>query len=155
LAIGIVATPAGVAQDHDIVWVWSQRCRTPAKVALGVRLDGKVLYRTSLPLCQWERQFEEGKTSFRFTPPRPLVWYGYRTGEGDGTKDPGDTTPAGATLRVDFWQAGGESDFIELGFSVVAHDGIHMNSIHFVSPTESRLSTMAPGLVLETWPEKK
>ena len=95
-----------------------------------------------------------GKTSFRFTPARALTWYGYRSDEGDGTKDPGDTTPAGTALEIQFWQAGGESDAIELGYTVAARDGLHMNSVHVLSPTQNRTSTMAPGLVLETWPEK-
>jgi hypothetical protein len=30
-----------------------------------------------------------------------------------------------------------------------------MNSIHFLSPAERSISIMAPGLVLETSPEKK
>jgi hypothetical protein len=113
------------------------------------------MYDTSLPLCRSKRPYEEGKASFRFTPARPLVWYGYRSDEGGGTRDPGDTTAAGTTLQVEFWQAGGESDSIEIGYTVAASDGIHMNSLHLLSPTEKRTSTMAPGLVLETWPEKK
>ena len=152
-SIGTIASSS--AQDDGPVWVWNPRCAVPSKVALRVRLDGKTIYATSLPVCRWERRFEEGKTSFRFTPPRALVWYGYRSDQGDGTKDRGDTTPAGTPLEVEFWQAGGEPDAIELGYVVAAGDGLHMNSLYFLSPTKKRSSTMAPGLVLETWPEKR
>ena len=154
----LVSTPASAipqVQRSDSVWVWNPRCPTATKVALRVRLGGKTLYATSLPLCRWDRQEEKGKTSFRFVPARPLVWYGYRSDEGDGTRDLGDTAPRGTSLEVEFWQAGGESNAIELGYSVSASDGPHMNSIHILSPTQRRTSTMAPGLVLETWPEKK
>jgi len=99
-------------------------------------------------------RLREGKASFRFTPARPLIWYGYRSDPGDGSEDPGDTTAAGTTLDVDFWQAGGETDWIELGYAVDASDGLHMNSILLLSPTRPSATTMAPGLVLETWPEK-
>jgi hypothetical protein len=84
-----------------------------------------------------------------------LIWYGYRSDEGDGKKDPGDPTAADTTLRIDFWQAGGESDVIELGYSVAANDRLHMNSIHLLSPTAASTTTMAPGLLLETRPQRK
>lgn len=155
MAVSFAATVTAHAQDHDLVWVWNKRCPKPTTVTLQVRLDGTTIYSASLPLCRWERKFEKGKSSFRFTPARPLVWYGYRSDEGDGTKDPGDTTAAGTTLEVDFWQAGGETDAIELGYTVAASDGLHMNSLHILSPTRRSATTIAPGLVLETWPEKK
>jgi hypothetical protein len=154
-AASFAAIVPSQAQDNDLVWVWNQRCPKPTTVALQVRLDGSTVYSTSLPLCRWEREFEKGKASFRFTPARALVWYGYRSDEGDGTKDPGDTTSAGTKLEIDFWQAGGETDAIELGYTVAASDGLHMNSVHCVSPIQRTTTTMAPGLVLETWPEKK
>jgi hypothetical protein len=154
LTAAVLAAPA-TARSGDLVWAWNPDCPKPTAVTLEVRLDGKTIHLTSLSLCRREREFEKGKASFRFTPGRPLVWYGYRSEPGDGSKDPGDTTAAGTTLDVTFWQAGGESDAIELGYSVAASDGLHMNSVHVVSPIHRSTTTMAPGLVLETWPERK
>ena len=155
VVLSLGAAAAAGAQDGDLVWVWNQQCVKPVPVALQVRLDGKNIYSTSLALCQWGRQFEKGKASFRFTAARALVWYGYRSDDGQGSKDPGETTPAGTRFEVEFWQAGGEKDAIELGYMVAAADGIHMNALHLVSPTEERVSTMAPGLILVTRHEKK
>lgn len=155
MVAGLAANAAVRAQDHDVVWVWNQRCPKPTTVALRVQLDGKTIYSAALPLCRWERRFEKGRANFRFTPARPLVWYGYRSDEGDGKKDPGDTTPAGTALEIDFWQAGGETDAIELGYTVDAGDGFHMNALHMLWPTKKSTTTIAPGLVLETWPEKR
>lgn len=155
VAVGLACSFSARADGHDIVWVWNPKCPTPIFVALRVRLDGKTMYATSLPLCRWERRLEDGKASFRFTLGRPLIRYGYRSDDGDGKKDPGDPTPAGTTLRIDFWQAGSESDGIELGYSVASNDGLHMNSIHVLSPTAASTTTMAPGLLLETRPERK
>ncbi len=81
------------------------------------------------------------------------MWYGYRNDDEDGKEDPGDPTAAGTILTVDFWQAGGESDAIELGYSVAAGNQLHMNSLHLLSPTQPVTTTMAPGLVLETRPK--
>jgi hypothetical protein len=155
VTLGLAGSFSVQADDHDIAWVWNSQCPTPINVALRVRLDDKTVYATSLPLCRWERRFEDGKASFRFTPSRPLIWYGYRSDVGDGTKDRGDPTAAGTTFTIDFWQAGGESDVIELGYSVAANDGLHMKSIHLLSPTKASATTMAPGLLLETRPESK
>ncbi len=141
------------AQDHDTVWVWNARCHDPTIIAIRVRLDGKPVYRSSIPICRWERQFEKGRAGFRFTSRRPLVWYGYRSDEDDSTRDVGDTTAANTPFEIDLWQAGGETDAIELGFTALASDGLHMNSIHLLSPKKPSSTTMTPGLVLETWPE--
>jgi hypothetical protein len=152
-AMNLTATAS--AQDNDNVWVWNQQCSNPTTVTLRVRLDDTTIFSKSIPICRWERKFEEGNDSFHFTPTRTIIWYGYRSDESDGTKDPGDSTAAGTPLIVEFWQAGGEKDAIELGYSVSASDGLHMNSIHLLSPTQKSATTMAPGLVLETLPEKK
>ena len=82
------------------------------------------------------------------------MWYGYRSDEGDATKkDVGDTTAAGTPFKIDLWQAGGEVDTIELGVTASAHDRLHMNTIHVLGPGRRSRTTLAPGLVLETWPE--
>jgi hypothetical protein len=95
----------------------------------------------------------EGSGEVSLRPTRSLVWYGYRSDEGDSTKDVGDTTAANTSFEVDLWQAGGETDVIEMGLTATARDGLHMNTIHLLSPTKRSETTIAPGLVLETWPE--
>ena len=143
-----------LAQAHDTVWVWNAECHNPSIIAIRVRLDSTTLYRSSIPTCPWERGREKGRSSFRFTPRRALVWNGYRSDEGDSTKnDVGDTTAAGTPFKIDLWQAGGEVDAIELGVTASAHDGLHMNTIHVLRPGRRSRTTLAPGLVLETWPE--
>jgi hypothetical protein len=120
-----------LAQEHDTVWVWNTECHNPSIIAIRVRLDSTTLYRSSIPTCRWERGREKGKSRFRFTSLRALVWYGYRSDEGDSTKkDVGDTTAAGTPFEIDLWQAGGEVDAIELGVTASAPDGLHMNTIH-------------------------
>ena len=143
-----------LAQEHDTVWVWNAECHNPSTIAIRVRLDSTTLYRSSIPTCRLERGREKGKSSFRFTPRRALVWYGYRSEDGDSTKkNVGDTTAAGIPFKIDLWQAGGEVDAIELGVAASAHDGLHMNTIHVLRPARRSRTTLAPGLVLETWPE--
>jgi len=143
-----------LAQEHDTVLVWNAECHHPSIIAIRVRLDSTTLYRSSIPTCRWGPGREKGKSSFRFTPRRALVWYGYRSDEGGSTKkDVGDTTAAGTPFEIDLWQAGGEVDAIKLGVTATAHDGLHMNTIHVLRPGRRGRTTLALGLVLETWPE--
>src|SRR6267378_3946043 len=141
-----------LAQVHDTVWVWNAECHHPSIIAIRVRLDSTTLYQSSIPTCRWGPGREKGKSSFRFTPRRALVWYGYRSDEDASGKDPGDTTAPNTRFEVDLWQAGGEVDAIELGVTADAPDGLHMNTIHMLSPTERVEAVLAPGLVLATWP---
>ncbi len=153
MAVSFTVVTTANAEKKDTVWVCNQECPKPTKVVLKVLLDGKAIYSTSLSICKWEREFEDGKFGFRFTPTRQLVWYGYRSDEGDGKEDPGDPSPAGDTLDVHFWQAGGEINCIILGYIVYGDKAPYMNSLHILSPYEKSTTTMAPGLILETWPE--
>jgi hypothetical protein len=50
------------------------------------------------------------------------------------------------------WQAGGEIDAIEMGLAADAPDGLHMNTIHMLSPSTRSQTIIATGLVLDTWP---
>jgi len=133
-------------QDRDTVWVWNSSCHNPTMIAIRVRLDSTTLYRRSVPICRWERRFESGKGSFHFTAPRALVWYGYRSDA--------DTTAVNTPFAVKLWQAGGEVNAIELGVVADAPDGLHMNAIHMLLPDERNETTLAGGLVVETWPER-
>src|SRR2546427_54026 len=151
---GTSPKPVG-AQAHDTVWVWNAACLHPSMIAIQVRLDSTTLFRRSIPICRMERRSENGRASFRFTPHRVLVWYGYRSDEDASGKDPGDTTAPNTRFEVDLWQAGGEVDAIELGVTADAPDGRHMNTIHMLSPTEQAEAVLAPGLVLTTWPERR
>ena len=133
------------------MWVWTSRCDRPTSIAIRVRLDQTVIYTKSISICRAERALADGKLSFRFTSPRPVVWFGYRS-EPDSGQDIGDTTAANTPFEVDLWQAGGEVDGIELGFSATAPDGLHMNTIHLLSPIRRSETTVATGMVLETRP---
>ena len=133
------------------MWVWSSHCDRPTSIAIRVRLDERVIYTDSIPVCRAARGLADGHLSFRFTSPRSVVWFGYRSGSDSG-QDKGDTTAAKTPFEVDLWQAGGEAEGIELGFSASAPDGLHMNTIHLLSPTKRSETTMAAGLLLETRP---
>ena len=148
LAASVTVAPYALAGSRDIVWVWNAKCPAPTYVTLRVELDGKTIYTKSLPLCQWERRFEDGSASFQFQPSRELVWYGYRSNKGE-------PSPAGTQLTADFWEAGGDPGALLLGYAVSAKHRIYMNSIYILSPDRKESVAMAPGLVLLTAPKVK
>ena len=157
VALVLAVTLANVprTQEHDTVWVWNARCARQTVIAIRVHLDRALVYSDSIPLCRWERRFEGGSLSFQLKPRRPLVWYGYRSEGTLSTPDPGDTTEANAWLRINLWQAGAEANGLYIGLTAEATDGLHMNTVHWVSPTVLSTDTIAPGLVLETRPVRR
>ena len=154
LAAAVLCPSEIRAEISDTVWVWNSACPKPSAIAIRVRLDSTTLYRGSIPICRWDRQFGNGRISLQFVSPRALVWYGYRSDEADSTRDRGDTTAAETPLDIDVWQAGGEVFGVLLGITAHAPDGMHMNAVHLVQAGRRGATTLAPGLVLETWPIK-
>ena len=139
-------------------WDLNEHCKKPNIIKLRIKLDSKILHRTSLFLCACSPKCVNpsgnGKIDFYFTAPRPLIWYGYRSYEGKGKVDPGDTTPKGSKLHVQFWPASVSTEILLLGYSVTDKNGCHMNSLHQILPTRDNSTQMAPGLTLETWPDE-
>jgi hypothetical protein len=136
-----------LAQQHDTVWAWFTRCRQPKNVALDVRLDRRVVYHSSFPICHVERKNEpQRRLEFSFNAPTSIVWKGYRS-------DEGDTTAANTKFEVSVWQAGGDPDDLLLGVGVSAVDGLHMNTILIVRPDKSSLDQLADGLSVGTHPQ--
>jgi hypothetical protein len=150
LHVWLVATllaPAPLlAQQSDTVWAWFTRCRQPRNVALDVRLDLRLVYHSSFPICRVERKLEPQKRlEFSFKAPKAIVWKGYRS-------DEGDTTVAHTDFKVSIWQAGGDPDDLLLGIGVSAADGLHMNTILIVWPDKANLDQLADGLSVTSRP---
>jgi hypothetical protein len=139
-ALTALATRA-VAQSHsasaDTVWVAA--CATGPTLMVQVRLANANVYHTSLRICRRPRsQIPQTHWQFSFTPSTPLHWSN------------GSTVP-GELVSGDIWQAGGDSDALELGVSMVAHNQILVNSIHLASPSGSSTTTpIDAGLVVVT-----
>lgn len=116
---------------------------------LEVRLDQKVIYKSSFPLCRAERssvhsQGRARKLHFLFKPRRAIVWRGY--------KDEDETTDPNQPIAGDIWLAGADPDALLIGISFSTHDSIYMNTIHIAHPARRDQSEVAAGLVVITNP---
>jgi hypothetical protein len=121
-------------------------------MALEVRLDKKILFKSSFPLCHAKRSNipagGQSKTlHFAFKPPRAIVWKGYRD-------DEGDPTPANQEIDGDIWLAGSDPDALLLGISFISLNTIYMNTIHVAHPTQRDQTEIARGLFVTTDPVK-
>ena len=121
-------------------------------MALEVRLDKKIIFQSTFPLCRAKRSTisSPGKIKrldFTFKPPRAIVWKGYR--------DRDDTTPANQLIEGNIWLAGSDPDDLLLGATFMSSSNIYMNSIHIAHPGRRDETEMAPGLVVITYPIKQ
>jgi hypothetical protein len=146
LATAIVSS--ALASQEEPVWFWFATCGGPM-MKLEVRLDQKILYQSSIPLCRAERssvhsQGQARKLHFAFNAPRAIVWHGYR--------DKDDTINPNQAIEGNIWLAGADPDALLLGVSFGTHDSIYMNTIHLAHPTLRDVSEITSGLVVITDP---
>jgi hypothetical protein len=137
--------------EEKPVWQWFASCGGP-KMVLEVRLDAKVIYTSSFPICHAvepprDKGFESKRLEFKFASPRALVWRGYRSDR--------ETTRAGLELDGNVWQAGADCDDLLLGVSFMDAEAIYMNTVHIARPFHRDTTQIADGLFVITFPADK
>ena len=121
----------------DTVWV-ADRCAAGRTLMVQVRFANTNIYHTSFTICRRQRsQIPQTHWQFSFTPWTRLHWSN-------------DSTASGELVSGDIWQAGGDSDALELGVSMEAHNQILVNTIHLASPSGSSTTPIDDGLVVVT-----
>jgi len=148
LLAGAVASAAHADERAD-VWAWFASCDNP-KMSLEVRLDRKVIYKSTLPICQVERstvqrQGEHQLLRFSFTPKRAIAWKGYRD-------DDADTTAPNQRIEGNVWLAGSDPDALLLGVTFSMRRTLYMNTVHIAHPFRRDQTEIAPGLFVITEP---
>ena len=147
LLTAAMASPALASQEGP-VWFWFSTCGGPI-MKLEVRLDQKIIYQSSFPLCRADRSsaHSEGQTKkldFVFNAPRAIVWHGYR--------DEDNTTDLSQEIEGNIWLAGADPDKMILGVSFVSRGSIYMNTLHIAYPDRREVLEIEPGLVIITEP---
>jgi hypothetical protein len=147
LLTAAIASPALASQEGP-VWFWFATCGGPI-MKLEVRLDQRLIYQSSFPLCRSERssahsEGQKKKLEFAFKAPRAIVWQGYR--------DEDNTTGPDQEIEGNIWLAGADPDKMLLGVSFMSRDSIYMNTIHIAYSNRRSVSEIEPGLVVITKP---
>lgn len=146
----LASTSSTATSASESVWAWNVHCGTSA-LLIEVRLDGRSMHHTVVPICRarWSQQRDaigSQTVSFLFTPPRAIVWHGYRDRE--------DVAAAGAPLALELWQASAAANSLMLG--VAASDpvtgAVYMRIVHVAKPDENSATDIARGLTLSSRP---
>jgi hypothetical protein len=143
-----VASAANAGERAD-VWGWFASCKTP-EMSLEVRLDRKVIYKSTVPICQAERSTfhrdsDHQLLRFSFTPRRAIVWKGYRDNDSN-------TTAPNQPIEGNVWLAGSDPDALLLGVSFSMRRTGYMNTIHIAHPFQRDQTEIASGLFVITKP---
>jgi hypothetical protein len=134
----------------DGVWYWFATCGGPV-MKLELRLDGKLLFDATFPLCQTNRhsaasQGAKGRIDFELIAPRAISWEGYHDHDKSNKND---------RIEVNFWLAGSDPDQLAIGASFADAKRILMNGLHLASPYKRSETEMAKGLVVITYIEEQ
>jgi len=137
IALGANAAAQTPSGPDDTVWV-AGRCGAGRTLMIEVRFANTNVYHTSLTICRRQRsQIPQIHWQFTFTPSTRLHWSN-------------DSTAPGELISGDIWQTGGDSDALELGVSMEAHNQILVNTIHVASPSGSSTTPIDDGIVVVT-----
>ena len=136
----LLCVKPAIAEEQK-AWFWFTDCGTEALV-FELLLDGKPLYRQTIPVCQTTRQdnTRSRKVSFTFQPGSPITWTG------------AVTTTAGQTLTAELRQSGADANDLVLGMSVSDGRTLHKQVAYIASMDRPNTAEIAKGLVIATHP---
>jgi hypothetical protein len=144
----VMTASAGAAPQSSAasspVWYWFQNCGENTTLGVEVVLDGKVVYRSSFPIC---KVVDVPKTSDR--QPRILA---FRFKGGHLFQSRSIQTSSAQTIEGNIWQAGIDPDDLILGVSFATKKQILLNTIYFAQPSNASTSEVDRGIVVKTFP---
>jgi hypothetical protein len=136
----------GAARD-EVVWHWFSVCPSGDSLVLEVRVDGKDVHTSAVPICQIRRgaikpEPQQRLIAFRFdAAPRRF-----------GTRNP-STEPQRITGNI--WEARRQRDVLRLGVSFATEHQVLMNTVHVARVDAAARSEYIRGLVITTRPVKR
>jgi hypothetical protein len=151
LLIAMIATagalPQGLAKvspvKDEAAWQWFQNCKENKTMRLEVLLDGKIIYRSSFPICRANTGSNpaEGRQ-------RTIAFYfkGGRVFQGEYH------TARTQIIEGNIWQAGADPDAMLLGVSFSSKKQVLLNTIHVAKPDSVSASEIDRGIVVRTLP---
>jgi hypothetical protein len=124
----------------DQLWSWFGKCGQESHMGLEVVQAGKVICRTSFPICPIPDRSGEVNNTLVFSV----------TG-GHAFQGEYHTTPA-QTIEGNIWQAGSDPGVILLGVSFSTNKQVLLNTIHIAKPGKVSVSEIDRGLAVRTFP---
>ena len=124
----------------ESLWSWFGACDKKLHMGIEVQLDGKVIHRSTFPICPIKDRSEEVAKTVEFSFKGGHLFQGeYQTA-------------ASETIEGEVWQAGTDPGAILLGVSFSTKKQVLLNTIHVAKPYQESVSRIDPGLVVRTFP---
>ena len=151
LLIAMLATAGALPQGlpkvsparDEIAWHWFQNCSENKSMRLEVLLDGKIIHRSSFPICRSNTGSNpaEGRQ-------RTIAFYfkGGRVFHGEYH------TARTQIIEGNIWQAGADPDAMLLGVSFSSKKQVLLNTIHAAKSDSVSVSEVDRGIVVRTFP---
>jgi hypothetical protein len=134
----------GFAQDipatPNQLWSWFGSCGAKRSMGIQIALDGKVIYRSSFPVCPIGDRSKEVQKRVVFSIKGGHVFQGEH-----------HTTPT-QTIEGNIWQAGADPGVILLGVSFDSQNQILLNTIHIAKVGRESRTEIDRGLIIRTFP---
>lgn len=109
-------------------------------------LDGKVVYRSSFPICKTIDASEMADRQQR------ILAFHFKGGhlcQGEYH------TTSAQTIEGNIWQAGADPDDLILGVSFATKNQVVLNTIHIARPDSASTSEVDRGIVVKTFPVRR
>lgn len=151
LLIAVIATGVALAQGppkvsparDETAWHWFQTCSENKAMRLEVELDGKIIYRSSFPVCRANSGSNPAEGRQRI-----IVFYF----KGGHLFQDEYRTARTQFIEGNIWQAGADPDAMLLGVSFSGKKQVLLNTIHVTKPESVSASEVDRGMVVRTFP---
>jgi len=128
------------------LWTWFGNCSNTKYIALEVALGGKVIHRSSFPVCRIDGRAKEA------VPQQKILAFSFRGGyvfQGEYHTTRKDT------IEGNIWQAGTDPHTILFGLSFSTRKQVLLNTIHVAKVDGGSTSEIDRGLIVRTFPTSK
>jgi hypothetical protein len=127
----------------DEQWSWFGNCGEKKFMGIQIALSGKVIYRSSFPICPIDDHSKDIHKTVVFSMKGGHVFQGeYHT-------------TAAQTIEANIWQAGTDPGAILLGISFCTDNQVLLNTIHIAKPGSTSVSVIDRGLTVRTFPSTR
>ena len=151
LLIAMIATANALPQGSpnvssvwdEALWHWFQNCSENKAMRLEVLLNGKIIYRSSFPICRANSVPTPAEGRQR------IIAFSFKGGhvfQGEYH------TARTQIIEGNIWQAGADRDAMLLGVSFSSKKQVLLNTIHVAKPDSVSASEVDRGITVRTFP---
>jgi hypothetical protein len=142
LVLAVTALPVSTQESRTTskqLWTWFGDCTEKASLGFEILLDGKVIYKSSFPICPISDVSKEVSRTVAFHF------------KGGHVFDGQSRTDATESIEGSIWQAGADPGVILFGVSFSTGKQVLLNTIHIAEVDKESTSELDRGLAVRTF----